>query len=337
MYIPKPGPLNAITDVLGIKVGHFTDIENLTGTTVVLCEAGAVGGVDVRGAAPGTRETDLLDPSNLVQHVQAVVLSGGSAFGLAAAEGVVAFLEERGIGFPAGGEKRVPIVPAAVLFDIGRGPDWRKRPDASYGYRAALAASDGRVAQGNVGAGTGARAGGLKGGMGTASVELEDGVMVAALIGLNSLGRTFDPRNGDLYARYLELGEEFGGLQPPVGYSGPPEDYRSVMTRADVGKNTTIGVIATNAKLDKAQARKVAQMAHDGLARAIRPAHTLFDGDTLFALSTGDQVPSDPIALNSIGAAAADAAARAIVHAMLNAQSLGGMSCYLERFPSARP
>lgn len=333
----QPGPYNAITDVAGVKVGHFTDEKALTGTTVVLVEGGAVAGVDVRGAAPGTRETDLLDPVNLVQQVQAVVLTGGSAYGLDAAGGVVAYLEERGIGFPVGQGRVVPIVPAAVLFDLGRGGDWKVRPDKSFGYRAAAAASEGPVAQGNVGAGTGACAGGLKGGIGTASVVLEGGIVVGAIVAVNAAGWADDPETGELYGRFLELAGEFGSLRSPreLGYRGrgSDPDAPDPLAGGALGSHTTIGVVATNARLDKAQARRVAQMAHDGLARAIRPSHTLFDGDTLFALSTGAVAVEGPARLSAIGAAAADAVARAVVHAMLHARSAGGMVSYCDRFP----
>lgn len=336
-YIPHPGPLNALTDVPGLTVGHHTHPNGLTGTTVVLTGEGAVGGVDVRGAAPGTRETDLLDPSNLVSRVQAVVLSGGSAYGLAAADGVMQFLEERGLGHPIGQGRVVPIVPAAVLFDLGRSDDWRQRPTAEFGYLAAQAATSGPIAQGCVGAGAGARAGGLKGGIGTASVVLDHGLVVGALVGLNAVGRAHNPMTGGLYGAYLELAGEFQGLRLPSDYEGEPEDYLSFLAQSGPGRNTIIGVVATNATLDKAQARRLAQMTHDGIARAVRPAHTLFDGDTLFALATARQPAPDPVTLNMLGAAAADCFARAIVHAMLQADSRGGLTCYREAFPGACP
>lgn len=333
----RPGPHNGITDVPRVKVGHFTDERFLTGTTVVLVEGGAVAGVDVRGAAPGTRETDLLEPENLVQHVHAVVLTGGSAYGLDAASGVVAYLEERGIGFPVGEGRVVPIVPAAVLFDLGRGGDWRVRPDASFGYRAARAAAGGPVAQGNVGAGAGACAGGLKGGIGTASVVLEGGIVVGAIVAVNAAGWVDNPDTGELYGRFLELAGEFGRLRSPaeLGYRGRGHDPDGAPSGpgGELGRHTTIGVVATNGRLDKAGARKVAQMAHDGLARAIRPSHTMFDGDTVFALGTGDVDVDDPVRLSAIGAAAADAVGRAVVHAMLHARSAGGMMSYCDRFP----
>lgn len=335
----EPGPHNAITDVPGVKVGHFTNAEYLTGTTVVLTEEGAVGGVDVRGSAPGTREIALLNPMNLVQEVQAIMLSGGSAYGLDAATGVVKYLAERGIGYPVGEDRVVPIVPATILFDLGRGGDWTVRPDASYGYQAALNATSGSVEQGNVGAGTGAVAGGLKGGIGTASVVLDNGIIVGAIVAVNAVGSTYDPETGELYARSLELADEFGSRCKPaeLGFSGEKFDYGAMVADADnlIARNTTIGVVATNAILDKEEAQKIAQMAHDGLARAIRPAHTMFDGDTIFAIGTGKVELSGPGELTAVGAAAADAFARAIVHAMLQAETAGDFISYCDKFSSA--
>ncbi len=336
----QPGANNAITDVPGVKVGHHETMDGggLTGTTVVLVEDGAVGGVDVRGSAPGTRETDLLNPINLVQEVQAVVLTGGSAYGLEAATGVVRYLEERGIGYPVGEGQVVPIVPAAVLFDLGRGGDWTIRPDADYGYQAASTAADGPVEQGVVGAGTGARSGGLKGGIGTASIVLENGVVVGAIVAVNSVGRTFNPETGELYASFLELDGEFGSLTNPadLGFQGRPEDFALFGDGQDlVARNTTIGVIATNAVLDKAQAQKIAQMAQDGFARAIRPAHTMFDGDTIFTVGTGEVELANVGELSAVGAAAADVMARAIVHAMLSANSVRDTMSYCDTYPGA--
>ncbi len=339
----QTGKLNAITDVPGIEVGNFE--QRHTGTTVVLAPKGAVGGVDVRGSAPGTRETDLLDPTNLVNKVDAVVLTGGSAFGLAAADGVMLWLEENKRGWNVGGGNVVPIVPAAVLYDPGRfGRDFKDRPDASFGRKAAEAASAGPIAMGNVGAGAGAVAGGLKGGLGTASVDLGDGVMVGAIVAVNANGSTVNPATGELYARYLEVGDEFGALQAPFA-----ADAANGAAAGDAAgepvKNTTIAVVATNVKLTKAQATKIAQMAQDGLARAIRPAHTMFDGDTVFVLGTGlldlstlkqkATWGSAPANINVLGSAAADTLARAIVHAMLNASSVGKAPAYKDKYPGA--
>lgn len=321
---------NAITDVPGIKVGQVTDPLGLTGCTVVLCEAGAVGGVDQRGGAPGTRETDLLRPIHLVQKVHAVVLAGGSAFGLEAATGVVRFLEERSVGFDVQ-VARVPIVPAAILFDLALG-DSRARPDSAMGYAACQAASDERPAEGNAGAGTGASVGKIlgmggatKSGIGTSSLDLGGGVMVGALIAVNALGDVVDPASGAIVAgaRPAKIGPvKLGGKQRFA-------DTLTVM-RSLVGKtamrfatkaNTVIGVVATNARLTKEEANLVALMAQDGVARAVRPAHTLLDGDTLFALSTGDKA----VDANIIGAYAAEVVAQAILRSVTEAAAAGGL------------
>ena len=328
--MPTVGKRNALTDVKGIRVGHYTDLKALCGVTVVLCESGAVAGVDVRGSAPGTRETDLLNPVNLVESVQAVVLSGGSVFGLSAADGVVDWLEKRSVGFPLEEDHVAPIVPAAVLYDLGRGETFRPPIRAEWGRQACEKAGAGRVESGNVGAGTGAVSGGLKGGLGTASLVLENGLTMAALVAVNSLGTVIDPATGRPWEIRLEKEREFGHqgrrsvkLPPPPG--GSP------------GKNTTIGVVATDGKLSKAQAGKLAQMAQDGLARAIRPAHTLFDGDTLFCLAVGQKdLPETPgffvsphaQAVNELGEAAADCVSRAIIHAILATRSLAGLTAF---------
>lgn len=333
----RPGPKNAITDVAGIEVGHHTHASGLTGTTVVLAREGAVAGVDVRGSAPGTRETDLLQPSNLVERVQAVVLSGGSAYGLEAANGTVKYLEEHGLGQPVGPNQVVPIVPAAVIFDLGRGGDFQLRPTSEFGYQAAQRASGGPVEMGNVGVGTGARAGGLKGGLGSASVVLDSGIVVGAIVAVNSLGRIHHPVTGDLYARYLELAGEFGMKRPDTVPPPPTADYSDVFAEGNElrVRNTVIGVVATNAALTKVQCQKLAQMAHDGMARAIQPAHTMFDGDVIFALSTGNSGGVGPAELSNLGALAADTFSRAIIRGVLAAKSAGGMTSYREAFPEA--
>ena len=314
----------AITDVAGIKVGHFTDARRPTGCTVILCEDGATGGVDVRGSAPGTRETDLLDPKNLVQQVHAVVLSGGSAFGLETATGVVRWLEERGIGYDVGVAK-VPIVPAAILFDLSVG-DAKIRPDAEAGYKACKAASANPPAEGNVGAGAGATVGKLfgakramKGGLGTASVKLPNGLTVGAIVAVNAVGDIVDPATGKLIAgARTPDGKRLLGAMAGIlrGEALPP---------LLGGTNTTIGVVATDAKLDKAQAQKVAQMAHDGLARTINPAHTMFDGDTIFAVATGKTQSSQAANVTLIGALAAEAVAQAVVRAVKAARGIAGL------------
>jgi L-aminopeptidase/D-esterase-like protein len=321
---PAPvGPGGGLTEVAGIKVGHFTDSRRPTGCTVVLTEEGAVCGVDVRGGAPGTRETDLLAPVNMVPTVHALVLSGGSAFGLDSATGVMRYLEERRIGFEVG-VGRVPIVPAAILFDLGLG-DWTVRPDAAAGLAAARAASSGPVAEGNVGAGAGATVGKLfgperamKSGLGTAAVRIPGGAVVAALVAVNAWGDVNDPRTGELVAGARDAdGRHVHGtvralLEGYVPGRAAPE-----------GQNTTIGVVATNVSLTKAQATKVAQMAHDGLARTVQPAHTPWDGDTLFTLSTGVVRTSTPDLL--VGIVAAEAVARAVVRAVQLAKGLPGL------------
>lgn len=312
-----------LTAVAGLEVGHCTLPERPTGCTVVLARHGAIAGVDVRGGAPGTRETDLLDPVNTVQRVHAVVLSGGSAFGLDAATGVVRFLEERGIGFDVGIVK-VPIVPAAVLFDLAVGDMPHVRPTAESGYRAAQAATDGPVAEGNVGAGAGAtvgkiagRARAMKGGLGTASITLHDGLTVAALVAVNAVGDVVDPATGLVIAGVrADDGRSLADARELLRAGG----YRPLVR---AGENTTIGVVATNAMLDKPQARKVAQMAQDGFARAIVPAHTPLDGDTIFALATGS-LPKEADVM-TIGALGADVMAQAIVRAVRAAIGLPGL------------
>lgn len=321
---------NAITDITGIEVGQAQDAEALTGCTVILCRKGAVGGVDQRGGAPGTRETDLLNPLNLVEKVHAVVLAGGSAFGLDAASGVMRYLAEQGIGFNAGAA-RIPIVPAAILFDLGLGRA-DVRPDADMGYQAAAAASSAPPAEGNVGVGAGATVGkmlgmrqAMKSGVGTACVDVGGGVLVGALAAVNSLGDVVDPRTGEIIAgtRSAKVGPfQFGA---PGYFADTLALMKTFTGRALLGfasrANTVIGVVATNAALTKSEANKVAQMAQDGVARAIRPAHTMFDGDTIFALSTGGKKAD----VSAVGAFAAEAVAQAIVRAVRLAAPAGGL------------
>jgi L-aminopeptidase/D-esterase-like protein len=312
---------SGLTAVAGLKVGHASMAGRPTGCTVVLAEAGAVGGVDVRGSAPGTRETDLLGPVNTVEKVHAIVLSGGSAFGLDAASGVVRYLDERGIGFETEFGK-VPIVPAAVLFDLNVG-DPKIRPNADCGYRAAAGASAGAAAEGNVGAGSGATVGKLagagramRGGLGTASITTPDGLVVAAMVAVNAVGDIVDPATGRVVA----------GIRTPDGKA--LADARILMRTGAltpsgaIGRNTTIGVVATNAALTKAQATKVAQMAQDGLARTIWPAHTPFDGDTIFALATGTRTGTPD--MTTIGSLAADVVAEAVLRAVRAAKGIPG-------------
>lgn len=313
---------DSITDVSGVKVGHYTDSRAVTGCTVVLTTEGAVAGVDVRGAAPGTRETDLLRPLNLVQEAHAIVLSGGSAYGLAAADGVMTYLEEQGVGYPVG-VGVVPIVASAILFDLAIGdPDIRPRPEN--GYQACLSADSFAPLQGSVGAGAGATVGkalgpdrAVKGGLGSASRCVGD-YIVGALVAVNALGSIVDPETGALIAgprdpRSNAFLDTIDLLENPTA---EPVEMSAI-------QNTTLAVVATDAPLSKEQANKVAQMAHDGLAMAIRPAHTMFDGDVVFALSTGKGAPVSEV--TPIGAAATRALSSAIVNAITRATSLGGV------------
>jgi L-aminopeptidase/D-esterase-like protein len=314
-----------ITDIDGIKVGQFTDTRRPTGCTVILCERGAVAGVDVRGSAPGTRETDLLKPTNTVDKVNAVVLAGGSAFGLDAATGVMRYLEEHDSGYATAAGK-VPIVPAAILYDLTVG-DGKIRPNAESGYKACTNAKPGPVEEGSVGAGAGATVGKLnggkpmKGGIGTSSIRLRNGLVVGAIVAVNCVGDVIDPKTGKILA----------GARTPDGkaFLNIINEYkagRGVTQTSTPGQNTTIGVVATNARFDKTQMTKIAEMAHDGMARAINPAHTPFDGDTLFALSTG----TSAVTANhgAIGALAAEAVSEAILRAVIKAKSVAGIPSY---------
>ena len=323
-------PPFGLTAVQGLKVGHAEMPGRPTGCTVVLSEQGAVGGVDVRGSAPGTRETDLLNPVNTVEKVHAIVLAGGSAFGLDTATGVMRYLEEHGVGFETD-FGRVPIVPAAVLFDLSVG-DPKIRPDADCGYRAAASASSGPVAEGNVGAGAGATVGKLagaaramRGGLGTASITTPSGLTVAALVVVNAVGDVIDPATGRVIA----------GVRTPDGKG--LADARTLIRAgalvhpAAFSRNTTIGVVATNATLTKAQATKMAQMAQDGLARAISPTHTPLDGDTIFALATGSR-PGAPDMV-SVGALSADVVSEAILRAVRAARGIPGFPAASDMAP----
>lgn len=370
-----PGPTNSLLDVAGIGVGHAERSGEgwLTGTTVVLApEAGATAGVDVRGGGPGTRETDLLDPINMVERVHAVVLTGGSAYGLAAADGVMTACEADGRGFAVGATPTevVPIVPAAVIFDLGRGGEFIARPDAGFGrdaYAAAVASTAGhggghgrgdgehapsrRPLMGSIGAGTGAQAGGLKGGVGTASTVLPDGSTVAALVVVNPAGSTVDPATGRFYGAGALLD---GDLVAPALQLGDPDPaelaaaHRAASDRAALGLGgapgvlaTTIGVIATDATLTKAQCAKLSGIGHDGLARAIDPVHTMVDGDTLFTVATGAGAAPDPLGFHLLLTHAARCVTRAVVRGMLAADGVdlpgedGRLRSYREAFGSA--
>ena len=315
-----------ITAVPGIRVGHHTLTERPTGCTIILAdEQGAVGGVSQRGGAPGTVETDLLDPSNLVERVNAIALSGGSAYGLDVRTGVVKFLEERKTGYSVGAAGVVPIVPGAILFDLGFGGDSRIRPGADCGYRAATAATDGPVQEGNVGAGAGAtvgKTGGrtrtpMKAGIGSAAIVLSNGLVVGAIVAVNAVGDIIDPLTGKVVAGTRNA-------------DGTLADARKLLREAQAppapppAQNTTIAVVATNARLTKAQVHRVALMADDGMARALYPSHTISDGDTVFALATGrwDGTPN----LTQIGALAAEALSEAIVRAATQATASGGLA-----------
>lgn len=326
-----PGPRNAVTDVPGIRVGQASRAGDgwLTGVTVVLpSAAGAVAGVDVRGGGPGTRETDVLDPGNLVDRVHAIVLSGGSALGLAAADGVARGLFLDGIGFPMGAPGEVvPIVPSAILFDLGRGGVFGNAPDAALGLEAYQAASV-NVALGSVGAGTGARAGGLKGGVGSASVVLPDGTSLGALVAVNAVGSCVDPATGRLWAAAHSLPGDLPAYDVPD--ADRLEQLRLAAIPPRPAQATTIGVIATDATLTKAQCAKLAGIGHDGLARAIDPVHTMFDGDALFAMSTCERPAPDPFDFHALLTAAATTVTRAVARAMVNATSVGGMTAYLD-------
>lgn len=304
---------NSITDVPGIEVGHAQNNEALTGCTVIFCRKGAVAGVDVRGGAPGTRETDLLNPGNMVQKVHAVLLAGGSAFGLDAASGVMRYLEAKKVGVQTR-DTHVPIVPSAILYDLSLG-DSKIRPDAEMGYQACLNASRDEISEGVVGAGTGASVGKLlgaksamKSGIGSASLHLGRGIVVGAIAAVNALGDVYDPNTGEFVAGLRTKRKTMEWLkraaQLPV-----------------LRRNTVIGAVAVNANFSKADMTRIAQMAHDGMARAIRPAHTQFDGDTIFALATGGK----RIDLSTVGAFAAEVFAMAIVRAVRASVSAGGL------------
>lgn len=324
----------AITQVTGIEVGHYTDLEHATGCTVVLCRGGAVGGVDIRGSAPGTRETDLLRPGNLVEQVHAILLSGGSAYGLDAASGVMRYLEERGIGFRMG-DIVVPIVPAAILYDLGLVTS-KVRPGPHEGYQACEAASAGLVAEGSVGAGTGATVGkalgmarAVKGGLGTASADLGDGLIVGAIAAVNAAGSVVDPETGRVIAGPRR--EDTRGYHDTVELMAQPGFRRPSQVAAEARVNTTLGVIATNAPLTKEQANKLAERGQDGLALAIRPCHTMSDGDAVFALATGTwEGTVDHALLTRLGAVAAQVMSQAILRAVTQATSLGGVPAVQE-------
>jgi L-aminopeptidase/D-esterase-like protein len=361
-----PPPLGSITGVAGVRVGHHQRAGAgwQTGTTVVIVPGGATPGVSVRGGGPGTRETDALRPEHLVEQIHAVCLTGGSAYGLAAADGVVAWLEEQGLGFPIGDPADpvgvVPVVPAAVVFDLGRGGRFGNRPDAGFGRRAAGAARSDQRRWGAVGAGTGTRAGGLQGGVGTASTvvvvpgavigdgDTDVAVTVGAVAVVNANGSPVDPSTGLPWDGAGTTADLVTALDLRRPSTPDRARLRSVLAgQAVPSLNTTIGVVATSARLTKAEVSKLADVAHDGLARAIRPAHSMTDGDTVFGLATGEvelgnrpaairAESSRPRALNLLLAAAADTFAAACVHAVVAATGRGSAPAYLDLCPTAR-
>ncbi len=322
-----------ITAVPNIQVGQEQDLSALTGVTVILTPNGAVGGVDQRGGAPGTRETDALRPMHLVDKVHAVVLAGGSAYGLDAASGVMRFLEEKGVGFNTGVAK-VPIVPAAILFDLAIG-DPKTRPDAEMGYRACKNATSDPVLQGCHGAGTGATVGkilgmgqAMKSGIGSTCLDIGGGIKVGAIVAVNAFGDIIDPDTAKIIAGVRTLHKGPVKIGSSDYFANTLHTMQSFIGKVTLSiatqQNTVIGVVATNGKLTKEEANKVAQMAHNGLAVSIRPAHTMLDGDTIFALSTGN----NPCDVSTIGAFAAEAMSKAIINAVKNATSLGGLPAY---------
>lgn len=321
----KPGPSNSLTDVAGLRVGSAHDGAVNTGASVIVCDQPATAAVSVAGGGPGTRETDLLKAGMLVQQVNAVVLSGGSAYGLAAADGVASELGAQGIGFglmDLPGVPKTPIVPAAILYDLANGGDksWGSSPPYQALGRKALAAAGNTVALGRAGAGFGARAGALQGGLGSASIVTADGITVAALVAVNCFGATQMPGTDCFWAWPFEIGGEFGGARPPAGYAVAPEDWGAAKMNPAPGQNTTIACVATDAALTASEVQRVADMALAGLARAIRPVFAPVDGDTVFALSTGEGPQNmDAIALSRIGELAAGCLARAVARGVWEA------------------
>lgn len=328
----RPGPTNSLADVAGIAIGCAQDEAARTGVTVIVPEGGAIAGVDVRGGGPGTRETDALAPENLVEKIDALVLAGGSVYGLAAADGVAAAMGAEGKGFALiqqPGVPRSPVIPAAILYDLANGGDkaWGEAPPYNALGRRAYAARGGVSQLGNAGAGYGALAGALKGGQGAASIVTKDGYTVAALACVNCFGSTTLPNSRAFWAHPFELDGEFGGVRPAADSQGfDLEDWGGAKLNPDARGNTTIACVATDAALNPAQARRVAQMASAGLARAIRPVFAPFDGDVVFALSTAARPLAEPssLALARLGALAADCLARAVARGVFAAAALGG-------------
>lgn len=333
------GPRNLITDVTGIKVGHAVDAKALTGTTIIASEDRLVAAADVRGGGPGTRETDALDPSCLVDAVDAVVLSGGSSYGLAAASGAAAWMGARGRGYQIPGAPHVaPVIPGAILFDLTNGgdKDWGEEPPYDRLGREACVALGTDFPLGNVGAGLGAKAGLYKGGLGSASAIAANGVQVGALVAVNPFGSPVMPGCSAFWAWPFEQAEEFGGQRPPANYKptslGFPDDTK--MGGSVPGTNTTIGIVATNVALTPAEMKRVAMMAQDGYARSLRPIHALSDGDVVFAVSTSECACDEPRSamISLIGTVAADCMARAVARGVYAAETIGGMVSYRDTF-----
>lgn len=334
-----PGPRNTIADVPGLLVGSAEDLAVRTGVTVILPPGRAVAAVDVRGGGPGTRETDALAPDTLVDAIDAIVLAGGSVYGLGAADAVTAALGAAGKGYEVGpGLKTAPIVPAAILFDLANGgdKDWGDAPPYARLAKAALAAVSAEVTQGSVGAGSGARAGALKGGQGSASLMLGDGAVIGALAAVNSFGSVVMPGSRAFWAWPFEIGDEFGGAAPPRARVAAM-DWGLAKANPAPRANTTLAVVATDVALTPAQARRLAVMAQDGLARAIRPVHAPFDGDVVFVVSTGARPLAEPAAAHiaQLGAAAADVLARAVARGVYAATPVGDWPCWRDLPPDA--
>ena len=334
----RPGPRNLITDVAGVRVGQAEDRAIRTGVTVLLADASANAAVDIRGGAPGTRETDALDPVNVVGQVDAIVLSGGSVFGLEAASGVTAWLRANGRGYQlAPGVPRAPIVPAAILFDLANGgnKEWgEEAPYRALGHKAVAAAAE-TFALGNAGAGLGATAGAYKGGLGSASLTDDEGITVGAIAAANPLGSPLIPGTGVFWAWPLEQNKEFGGRTPQGPFKAIDLDLPADMRGARARAHTTIAIVATDAEISRIDLKRIAIMAADGFARALRPVHTPFDGDVVFALATGKKklVDPGPRAIMRLGSLAADCLARAIARGVYEAESVGGLKSYKDSFP----
>ena len=347
----RPGPANTICDVAGIEIGQAEDAKARTGVTVIAPRVRATAAADIRGGGPGTRETDLLDPSRLVREIDAICLAGGSVYGLEAASAVANWLGARGRGYrltPGGATPVSPIVPGAILYDLANGGDkgWGETPPYAALGRQACAALGTTVALGNAGAGYGARAGRLKGGLGSASAVSAEGAAIGALMAVNAFGSALAPGTDAFWAWPFEIDGEFGGRRPPPGWSGagadfPPDSKAGVGAGAgasSAGANTTIGAVAVNFALDGGQAKRIAVMAQDGIARALRPAHAPVDGDAIFVIATGDRPLPEPaaLALTALGSAAADCVARAIARGVYEAETLGEALAYRARFPAGR-